>query len=352
LEIIIIENNSITSESFTDSKKYLVEIRKKTKEYLKLVWQKNIITIDMDGVLAYDDGAMLLCQIVSQNKEAKKMFHCYADLNIKAVREGFTSYCWYAPALYISQLLSRLSPEINRIIGQHIRLIPEAKECIDVITKQLGFELIVVTAGIQETAEVISQRLNIQQTFASKLKITNNLYNGEIERFIGGKHKLNLVKNLLINCQGITHIGDSWSDLDTLAGLDNSVAFNPGCLAALNSARISVAGTSLLALLPLFDQYGVCDNKLKNYQLPIKVIVRKEEVDANRLIPLMAEITDIKKVKIKALVDDKKSEKNVLSSIISELKKQKIPYNTHFKNFMSPDNFDVFAKNYYQNIFG
>lgn len=352
MEIIIIENDSITTESFTDSKKYLKKMRQETIKYLRTVFQNNEITIDMDGVLAYDDGTLLLCQVVDQNKKAEEMFHRYAELNIKAVQKGLTSYCWYAPALFTSQLLSGLSPEISKIIGQHIRLIPDANEYVDIMSLKLGFKLIIVTAGIQETAEVVSQRLNLSLTFATKLVIVNNLYNNDIGRFIGGKHKLELVKNLLTNYQLSTHIGDSWSDLDTLDGLKNSVAFNPGCLAALNSARISVVGTSLLTLLPLFDQYGVYDNKLKNYQLPLKVIIRKETIDSNRLIPLMAKITDIKKVEIKALVDAKRSEENVLSSIISELRKQKIPYNTNLKNFMSPNDFDIFAKNRYQNTFG
>ncbi|MBW3002058.1 haloacid dehalogenase-like hydrolase [Candidatus Woesearchaeota archaeon] len=353
MRIIKVQSNgSIKEDAFVNRSKYLKAIHDIAESYLSAVHQSGILTTDMDGVLIHDDNAIMAARIVS-GPEAQVWFGRYADANLVAVAEGMAAYCWYAPTLFVGRLLKGLSPEINRVVGRHIRLIPGAEKHIDNLL-ELGYDITAVTAGHQESAEEISNRVNIGVTYGTQLGVSDDgVYDGIVQRFIGGSHKLDVVEKILEHEGKFvgTHVGDSWSDIETLAGIPDSVAYNPGCELALRNARISVLGVSLLSLLPFFDPEGKYDSLLKNTDLPDTVILMLGQPGPTGLTKLFADSREIKKKWINALLDGQQgSALEIEERIKSELREKGVDFRTRYSDFMSVDEFDAYAKKAYEDL--
>ncbi|MBD3252969.1 hypothetical protein GF386_04510 [Candidatus Pacearchaeota archaeon] len=327
---------------------FVREMHRIAERYLADVHEARRLTIDMDGVLIFDDNAITTARIVAGD-EAQRMFSEYAGLNIRAVAQGETSYCWYAPTLFVGDLLRGLQPEINSIIGENMRLIPGAGRTIGCL-RELGYDIAAVTAGHLEAARSVSERVGIERTISTELGVSNGLYDGSVRRFIGGKHKLEVVRELLgyngTHYNG-THIGDSWSDVETLKAVPNSVAFNPGCEFALRNARISVLGTSLLGLLPFFDESGAYDSEVGEEDLPRKILIMDNRTQD--LAQLLAESRGTKK-EIGRILDRTIKYDYVESGIRRVLGERGVKYRTSVDSFMSPEEFDVYAKKAYREL--
>jgi len=350
---LIAFNDGYKEDKILDSKSEILKtIHEIGEKYLSRTFDSKKFTTDMDGVLIYDDNAIMAARITA-GPEAQDMFGAYANLNIKAVSEGETSYCWYAPTLFVGQLLKGLSPEINRVVGKNMRLIPDVKAYIDSLF-EIGYEIVAVTAGHQEAGEEVSKRLGIKQTIGTQLGISakTRLYDGTVKRFIGGNYKLNLVDKILNDSNGGhigTHIGDSWSDVETLEGIPNSIAFNPGCGLALKNANISVIGKSKMGLLPFFDYEGRYDGSVNLEDLPLMIILMNGNYGQEDLDLLLQESKKVKKEEIeKTLIRrGKPPSLGVEGRIRNTLKEKGIPFRTKVKNFMPPDEFDSYAKKAY-----
>jgi phosphoserine phosphatase len=350
--ITVQSNGSIKEDVFVNRSKYLKAIHALAGAYLSAVHQSGILTTDMDGVLIHDDNAIMAARIIS-GTDAQEFYSAYADANTKAVAEGKTAYCWYAPTLFVGQMLNGLSSEINRAIGRHVRLIPGAREHIGNLL-ELGYDIAAVTAGHQESAEEISNRVNIGVTHGSQLGVSEDgVYDGTVKRFIGGSHKFGVVEKILEHEGKLagTHVGDSWSDIETLAGIPDSVAYNPGCELALRNAQISILGVSLLGLLPFFDPEGKYDSLLKNTDLPDTVILMLGQPGPTDLIKLFADSKEIKKKWINALLDGQQgSALDIEERIKSELREKGVDFRTRYSDFMSIDEFDAYAKKAYEDL--
>ncbi|MEE9525804.1 MAG: haloacid dehalogenase-like hydrolase [Candidatus Woesearchaeota archaeon] len=351
MRIVDVNGASRTEESFASKGDFITAMHKLGERYLSHVYRASKLTTDMDGVIIYDDSAMTLTNLVG-GSEAERKFSEYAELNIKAVSDGQTCYCWYAPSLLGTQLLKGLSPEINREVGKHLRLIPGVEKYMDRLIDGLGYDVSAVTAGHQEAAEEVSRRVGINHTVGIKLGVSSGLYNGTIVKFIGGEYKLGAVEDILVHngkCLG-THVGDSWSDIETLAGIPNSIAFNPGCEFVLQNAKISIIGTSQLGLLPFFDHMGKYDGELEEADLPQTIIVMKEGKNG---ADLLQESRKVKKEVIRDMINQRDGPgSKVEEKIIHGLEQAGIDFKTKLEDFMDNDEFDAFAKNAYAKLGG
>ncbi|MBW2996207.1 haloacid dehalogenase-like hydrolase [Candidatus Woesearchaeota archaeon] len=356
MRIVDVNGECITEESFSSKKDLIMAMHKLGERYLSHVYRAGKLTTDMDGVIIYDDGAMTLTNLVG-GEEAEKKFSEYAGLNIKAVSEGQTCYCWYAPSLFGSQLLEGLSPEINREVGKHLRLIPGIEEYMDRLIDGLGYDVSAVTAGHQEAAEEVSRRVGIDKTVGIQLGVNSRCYDGTIVRFIGGEYKLGAVEDILVHngrCLG-THVGDSWSDIETLAGIPNSIAFNPGCELALKNAKISIMGVSQLGLLPFFDYMGKYDEELKEEDLPQTTIIMQEgsNGEGNWLSDLLQESRKVKKEVIRNIIDQRDGPSSkVEERIRHSLVQSGTDFQTKLERFMDNEEFDAYAKKAYAELEG
>lgn len=345
-------DGSIKEDVFVNRSKYLKAIHELAGAYLSAVHQSGILTTDMDGVLIHDDNAIMAARIIS-GTDAQEFYSAYADANTKAVAEGKTAYCWYAPTLFVGQMLNGLSSEINRAIGRHVRLIPGAIEHIGNLL-ELGYDIAAVTAGHQESAAEISNRVNIGVTHGTQLGVSDDgVYDGTVKRFIGGSHKFGVVEKILEHEGKLagTHVGDSWSDVETLAGIPNSVAYNPGCELALRNAQISILGVSLLGLLPFFDPEGKYDGKMNGTNMPDAVIVMEGRPSQETAQALLAISKRVKKNMIGELLD--KSEcpaAEIEDRIRAELWEEGIDFRTRYSKFMPVDEFDAYAKKAYEDL--
>lgn len=257
------------------------------------------VTTDMDGVLIVDDNALDLCKIIAGD-EGVNYFKQVSDSNIMAVKRGETSYCWNAPAVFVGSLLKGLPTDVNRIVGNHMRFVPGARENIEHLLA-LGFDVTNVTAGHQEGSEMVSARLGIKNTVATQFGVNNFTYTGEISRFVGGIHKLHAVRKILGNGWdelGGMHVGDSHSDIETMQAHNSSIAWNPAHELAVNSAKINVFGQDKRGLTPFYDTEGQFDDNITDEMLPQIVVV-------NHLSPRSSN-SDLTELMIKAGLDMRK----------------------------------------------
>lgn len=251
-----------------------------------------VLSTDMDGVQIVDDNALDLCKIIAGEK-GLEYFGKVAKRNLKAVEEeARTSYCWNAPCVFLSSLLKGLPSEINRAVGHHMRLVPGARENIEQLLK-LGFDITNVTAGHQEGAEEVSRRLGIEATIATQFGVDNQgKYDGTIQRFIGGEHKLRAIDSLFEekidgyspdNRRVGSHVGDSHSDIESMRAL-SSIAWNPTHHLAATSAVINVYGSDKRGLTPFYDLNGRFDSQIPDEALPHTIVVNPRRVDSRELI--------------------------------------------------------------------
>lgn len=351
MEFIDVRGNSIQNATITRRADALAFLHQLGNTVLAPAHESKRITTDMDGVLIHDDNAVMAANVVF-GAAAVNRFDEYARLNIKAVQEGEVSYCWYAPTVFVGALMRGLSPEVNRAVGQHMRLIPDAQRYMQLLQEK-GYDITAVTAGHQEAAEEVSRRLGISRTFGTQLGTTGGLYNGSVERFVGGKHKLAVVDALLRSPDGRyegTHIGDSWSDIETLAAVPHSVAYNPGCEPALRGAKLSVISPSLLGLLPLLDDNGACDGFVHEEHMPKYVILMREPETTADLSGLLAAAAQVKKVQIEESLRPLGTAKDVEARIRETLQRRNIPFRSSVRELMPPEQFDLHAKDAYAKL--
>ena len=148
-----------------------------------------------------------------------------------------------------------------------------------------------------------------------------------------------------------THIGDSWSDVETLDSVPNSIAFNPGCELALRNATISVVGTSLLGLMPLFDNRGEYDSQLSLGDLPQMVILNDGNSGNKSLGALLVESKRVKKQGIGSILDTEIIDSvKIETAIKEELTKLGIEFMTKITSFMPPETFDAYARAAYSDF--
>lgn len=328
-----------TKDNYTQSHKESLSVLKEIKkEHLSYYLESKNITSDMDGVMIYDDNALTSVRLTGGN-EAQEYFSKVADLNIKVAEKSDVPYCWYAPTVFGAQLLSGLNPDINRVIGQNMRLIPGAELFYNFLN-QNGYAVTSLTAGHQEAAEEVSKRLEIKNTIGTQLEIINGLYTSQIESFIGGHCKSAMAQKVLRKDNKIygVHIGDSWSDVETLRDIPSSIAYNPGCQEALNNATISVITSSINSLSPLFN------SEISDTTIPELVIINPFKLELPEEILELSKT--IKKQTLKTLVEISQGEDRI-DKIKEELQQREINFKTD-KIFMSLEHFDTYAKNMWQ----
>ncbi len=230
----------------------------------ELTLSKNL-TIDMDGVQVFDDASKITAEILAGEPGLDYFLETAKD-NINAVEKGDTAYCWNV-AQFMAYLLKGNSTEFNRNIGRSIRLIPDTQIFIEYV-KQLEYNVVSVTASNQETAEEVAKRIGIEQVLGNLYGRKNEVYDGTIKRFVGGKHKASIIEELFSEN---LHIGDSWSDIESLE--NNGLALNPTNKFVMMNAKVSVITSSLMSLLPFLDDKGIFDDVYLEEQLPDTVII-------------------------------------------------------------------------------
>lgn len=327
---IIVSSRGISDEYIQSRKKSLEVIRDISKKHFSKYLESRLVTSDLDGVMGFDDNAIMLTELVG-GKEVKELFSIYADLNIQTARNDDVPYCWYAPTIFCAQLLKGLSPEVNRAVGRNIRLIPGAEIFYNNLIED-GYDVTVLTAGYQEAAEEVSERLGIEKTIGIQVKIEKGLYTTKIERFIGGHCKEREAGKILVP-YGV-HIGDGWSDVETLKVFP-SIAYNPGCQLALNNATVSVISSSVASLSPFLNPNRT------DTQIPEVVIINPDKLPVPEWVLGLSKT--MKKQTLGTLVELANGGSRI-DNIKSELRHADINFESSQRDFMSPDDFDRHAK--------
>lgn len=344
MRILYVSGENIRQYTPNSVGDYVKEIHRIAADKLYRAINHGKITSDMDGVMIHDDNAISCARIIS-GEEARVMYGKYAQKNIEAVAQGETAYCWFAPTLFVGNLLKGLSPEINRSVGRHMRLIPDAGLSYRML-KELNYDITAVTAGHQEAAAEVSRRLDISKTVGTQLGCDKNgKYDGTVASFIGGDFKRLAVEDILGmngDCKG-THIGDAYSDVETLKAVPGSIAFNPGFVDALKGADISIISQSQAAIVPFFDDFGKFDLTWQEYDLPQTIVVKDGEMSDDVADIIMRESKSVKQQGLEVLLRHKPYGR-VLHDIRKELDLASVESASSIIDFMSPEEFDKYAR--------
>jgi len=224
------------------------------------------LAMDMDGVQEWDDVAHLYTDLLDP-ENGKRVFGAASRANLRAVENGMACYCWFAIGVLPRYTLDGVEPEVMRAIGRHIRLVPGAKEFVELIGEDVSVHTF--TAGYSEAAKEVAARLSIPQVTATELEKSGNKYTGRLERFIGGTKKAEAIRN---QCPDGMVLDDSWSGVNAM-GEFPSIAFNPKYPPTVQAASVNVYAPSLLGLVPFLVPSGKWDRYLKPEHLPRLVVV-------------------------------------------------------------------------------
>ena len=290
--VVISDNGEVKTEKLYGRKNILRKLHSLGNLHIHGSNSPKVLSTDMDGVLIVDDNALDVCRIIA-GKNGIDYFSEVGRRNIRAVEEeAQTSYCWNAPCVFLGSLLQGLPSEVNRAVGSHMRFVPGARENIEHLL-ELGFDVTNVTAGHQEGAEEVSKRLGIKRTIATQFGIdSQGKYDGTIQRFIGGNHKLKAIDSLFekqidgysTNNRGVgSHVGDSHSDIESMRAL-SSIAWNPTHHLATTSAVMNVYGLNKMGLTPLYDSIGRFDSVIPDKALPHTIVINARRVGSRQLV--------------------------------------------------------------------
>ncbi|UCD04112.1 MAG: haloacid dehalogenase-like hydrolase [Candidatus Woesearchaeota archaeon] len=336
------EKNCSSRKEFIDKLHFIGEI------YFAHVQKNGLLSIDMDGVINQDDSGVIVARYLAGN-DGENKYKEYGNMNVEVAKEGIP-YCWYAPLCFSGvQLLTGVSPEFNKIVGRNLRLIPDAPRFVDALSQE-SYNITAVTATHQEVADEIAKNAGIKDVIATQIGISNGQYNGTIERFIGGTYKSRIVRKILnpddTSYKG-THIGDSWSDTDTLKDVPHSIAFNPGCDLALKNASISIIGSSLLGVLPLLTSSNTYNKELRKDVLPEAVVIMGKDNNVSlEGILKRSKLMKTERIPHRIYEETGKDDRYIEEIIREQLDNSNLNIPTKF-NLMSTKEFDKFAREKY-----
>jgi hypothetical protein len=189
--------------------------------------------------------------------------------NRKVSEKGDIPPSFFKLGVYLPDyLLKDVPTACVSVIGRKARLFPGAETFIRNIK---SYDPVVMTAIPYEIAIEFIKRLDLDEhnLVSTKYKIFRNehnfdVYAGDIVRFISGNRKsIEIQKYMSANGlkeNEVVYIGRGEAGSSTFSTV-NSIAFNPE-LSIISQSDINVYGSSLEALLPLFNFEGKLDRFL------------------------------------------------------------------------------------------
>ena len=281
------------------------------KEVSSLIREPRKVFLGLGDFLEIGDYSTLMDNIFFDT-EGIKIENILDYDNRRFALEGNIPYSFFKLAVYFPDFLLRDVPtSCITAIGEKSRLFPGAETFIAEIKR---YDPVVLTAMPYEIAREFVRRLglddrNLVATEYHKKTdhLKNEVYAGDIKRFISGDRKSLEIEKYMnehgIKEDEVIYIGRGEAGVKTFFTV-NSIAFNPFD-DIIPQARISLYGSSLISLLPLFNFDGCLNEQLKS----------------NDFAPYMPSLVVYSKVKEKSqdLIEYEKVHRNMQSNIIGQI---------------------------------
>ncbi|MEM2740259.1 MAG: HAD family phosphatase [Candidatus Bathyarchaeia archaeon] len=122
------------------------------------------------------------------------------------------------------------------------------------VLRRAGVKTLIISAGLQELADLAARRLGVDYALANKLVVVDGILTGDIEVRVGINGKGRILK-FFMNLEGIPRsstaaVGDDISDISLFEEAGFKIAFNPKVEAIRRIADVVVESDSLKAILP------------------------------------------------------------------------------------------------------
>lgn len=122
------------------------------------------------------------------------------------------------------------------------------------VLRGAGAKIVIISAGLQELADLAARRLSVDYALANKLIVVDGILTGDIEVRVGINDKGRILKSFM-KLEGIPRsstaaVGDDVSDISLFEAAGFKIAFNPKTEAIRRMADVIVESDSLKAILP------------------------------------------------------------------------------------------------------
>ncbi|RYY80881.1 MAG: phosphoserine phosphatase SerB [Moraxellaceae bacterium] len=159
-------------------------------------------------------------------------------------------------------LLKGLDTQVLEKIAQRLTITEGTERLISTL-KALGYRTAILSGGFQYFAEMLQQKLGIDEVYANQLDVVDGLVTGKvIGQVVDGNRKAELLRELAekhgISLQQVIAVGDGANDLPMLSIAGLGVAFRAKPLVREN-ARQAISSVGLDGILYLL---GVRDKDL------------------------------------------------------------------------------------------
>ncbi len=246
---------------YLDRRDYLREVSRLLKEPRR-------VFIGLGDFLEIGDYSTLIDNIFFDTEGIK--IENILDVNNRRLSlEGDVPFSFFKLAVYFPDFLLKDVPTTCiSIIGEKSRLFPGAETLVKFMKR---YDPLVLTAMPYEIAIEFVKRsgLGEKNLIATEYrkkpdKIMKEVYAGDINRFISGDRKSLEIEKLMheegLSEDDVVYMGRGEAGIKTFSQI-NSIAFN-AFDNIIPHARITLYGSSLMSLLPLFNFDGMLDELL------------------------------------------------------------------------------------------
>jgi hypothetical protein len=246
------------------------------KDYLKevsyLLKEPRKVFLGLGDFLEIGDYSTLIDNIFFDT-EGIKIENILDSNNRQISIEGDVPFSFFKLAVYFPDFLLKDVPtSCISVIGEKSRLFPGAELFIKFIKP---YAPLVLTAMPFELAIEFVKRVGLNETnlfstdYRKKLdQAGKEVYAGDINRFISGDRKSLLIEKFMhegnLKSDDVVYIGRGEAGVKTFSTM-NSIAFNPFDN-IIPEASITLYGSSLISLLPLFNFGGRLNHVLLSEQ--------------------------------------------------------------------------------------
>lgn len=125
--------------------------------------------------------------------------------------------------------------------------------------RSAGVRTLIISAGLQELADIAARRLGVDYAIANRLVVVDGVLTGGIEVRVGINDKGRVLRSFMellgIGRDAVAAVGDDISDISLFEEAGFRIAFNPKIEAVRRVADIVVESTDLRSILPYLIEF-------------------------------------------------------------------------------------------------